>query len=235
MEQELEAEPRVATPPFGDRVAGAVEAKRSQLLVGLDPRPDLLPVELRAGVHAGRAAAAEACIRFYTGVIDAVAPYVVGAKPQLARFEALGADGMRVRGGLSAALPGAPGSSSSPTPSAATSARPRGRTQTRTWSAARSGPRWTRSPPAPISGAIPSSPRRRLPALGTGLFCLVKTSNSGSADIQDLALSDGRRVWHQVAELVAQWGEALVGERGFRASEQSSARPTRGRSGRRGG
>ena len=65
MEQELEAEPRVSTPPFGDRVAGAVEAKRSQLLVGLDPRPDLLPVELRAGVHAGRAAAAEACVRFY--------------------------------------------------------------------------------------------------------------------------------------------------------------------------
>src|SRR3989304_1022205 len=27
---------------------------------------------------------------------------------------------------------------------------------------------------------------------GTGLFCLVKTSNSGSADIQDAAASDGR-------------------------------------------
>ena len=50
---------------------------------------------------------------------------------------------------------------------------------------------------------------------GTGIFCLVKTSNGGSADVQELALSDGRRVWHQVAELVAEWGEDLVGERGL--------------------
>ena len=50
---------------------------------------------------------------------------------------------------------------------------------------------------------------------GAGLFCLVKTSNAGSADIQDLALSDGRRVWHQVAELVNEWGAGLVGERGL--------------------
>ena len=31
---------------FGDRLAEAVERKRSQLLVGLDPMPELLPVEL---------------------------------------------------------------------------------------------------------------------------------------------------------------------------------------------
>ena len=50
---------------------------------------------------------------------------------------------------------------------------------------------------------------------GAGIFCLVKTSNAGSADIQDLALSDGRRVWQQVAELVNEWGSGLVGERGL--------------------
>ena len=47
------------------------------------------------------------------------------------------------------------------------------------------------------------------------MFCLVKTSNSGSSDVQELALSDGRRVWHQVADLVATWGEEFVGERGL--------------------
>jgi orotidine-5'-phosphate decarboxylase len=50
---------------------------------------------------------------------------------------------------------------------------------------------------------------------GTGLFCLVKTSNGGSADVQELVLSDGRRLWQHVGELVAQWGEDLVGERGL--------------------
>ena len=50
---------------------------------------------------------------------------------------------------------------------------------------------------------------------GGGLFCVVKTSNAGSADVQDLALSDGRPVWQHVARLVADWGEELVGDRGL--------------------
>src|ERR1700693_3150236 len=73
----------VATLTFGDRVAAEVERKRSQLIVGLDPIPDLLPVELRGDVA-----------RVCCGVIDAVAPPTVAVKPQLAFFEALGAAGM---------------------------------------------------------------------------------------------------------------------------------------------
>ena len=49
---------------------------------------------------------------------------------------------------------------------------------------------------------------------GAGVFFLVRTSNAGAADVQDLALSDGRPLWHHVAELVREWGEPLVGESG---------------------
>ena len=73
----------VATLTFGFRVAVEVERKRSQLIVGLDPLPDLLPVELGGDVA-----------RFCCGIVDAVAPHAVAVKPQLAHFEALGADGM---------------------------------------------------------------------------------------------------------------------------------------------
>jgi len=52
---------------------------------------------------------------------------------------------------------------------------------------------------------------------GAGLFCVVKTSSAGGADLQDATLSDGRRVWQLVAELVRDWGEDLVGERGLSA------------------
>jgi orotidine-5'-phosphate decarboxylase len=215
MEQELEAEPRVTTTPFGDRVAESVEAKRSQLLVGLDPRPELLPVELRAGAHAGRAAAADACVRFCTGVIDAVSPYVVGVKPQLAFFEVLGADGMRAfeevcgyarSAGLIVLADAKRGDIGSTARAYADAYLERRET----------GPPVDALTASPYLGSDSVEPllaacRRS----GTGLFCLVKTSNSGSADIQDLALSDGRRVWHHVAELVAQWGEELVGERGL--------------------
>src|ERR671925_1485202 len=95
MEQDAAAGAQTAVSTFPDRLAEAVDRKRSQLLVGLDPRPELLPVELRGETHASRAAAADACARFCRGLVDAVAPYVVGVKLQLAFFEALGADGLR--------------------------------------------------------------------------------------------------------------------------------------------
>src|SRR5213592_3619203 len=95
MAQDVHAERSVATARFADRLAAEVERKRSQLVVGLDPRPDLLPVELKGDAHLGRDHAADACARFCRGVVDAVAPYVVAVKPQVACFEALGADGIR--------------------------------------------------------------------------------------------------------------------------------------------
>ena len=95
MALDVPAASQTTRTPFGDRVAQAVEHKRSQLVVGLDPRWELLPVELRGDAHLGRASAADACRRFCCGLIDAVRPYVVAVKPQLAYFEALGADGIR--------------------------------------------------------------------------------------------------------------------------------------------
>ena len=71
------------TTTFADRLAAEVERKRSQLVVGLDPNIDLMPVELRGDVA-----------RFCCGLIDSVAPHAVAVKPQLAFFEALGPAGM---------------------------------------------------------------------------------------------------------------------------------------------
>ena len=42
--------------------------------------------------------------------------------------------------------------------------------------------------------------------MNAGIFCVVKTSNAGGAEVQDLALSDGRPLWQHVALLVAEWG-----------------------------
>ena len=80
---------------FADRLGEAVARKRSQLVVGLDPRLDLLPMELRGEAVLGRAAAASSVARFCKGIVDAVGPYVVAVKPQSAFFEALGSDGFR--------------------------------------------------------------------------------------------------------------------------------------------
>ena len=216
MAQDVEAGPRTAAATFADRVAEAVDRKRSQLLVGLDPRPELLPVELRGDTYASRGAAADAVARFCRGLVDAVAPYVVGVKPQLAFFEALGADGVRAyedaceyarAAGLLVVADGKRGDIGS---------------TARAYADAYLEERPGAAPPVdaltvnPYLGSDSLEPflaacRRS----GTGLFCLVKTSNAGSADVQDATLSDGRRVWQQVAELVSEWGEELVGDRGL--------------------
>jgi orotidine-5'-phosphate decarboxylase len=218
MAQEVEAgvPSETGTVTFGDRIAAAVDTKRSQLVVGLDPRPELLPVELRGDVHRSRAAAADAVGRFCRGLIDAVAPYVVGVKAQLAYFETLGADGVRAfedvcdyaRAAnlvvIADAKRGDIGSTA------------------RAYADAYLERREDMPPPvdaltvSPYLGSDSIEPflaacRRS----GNGIFCLVKTSNAGSADLQDAVLSDGRRLWHQVAELVDAWGQDLVGERGL--------------------
>ena len=216
MAQELEAAPRVAAATFGDRLAEAVERKGSQLIVGLDPVTDLLPLELAGDAHVGRAEAAEAFSRFCRGIIDAVSPYAVGVKPQLAFFEALGSDGMRALEDVCAyartaglivvadAKRGDIGSTS------------------RAYAAAYLEPREDQPPLADAMTVSPYLGRDSVEPLlaacrreGAGIFCLVKTSNEGVADIQDLALSDGRPLWQHVARLVAEWGEDLVGERGL--------------------
>ncbi|MCL2388328.1 MAG: orotidine-5'-phosphate decarboxylase [Defluviitaleaceae bacterium] len=50
-----------------------------------------------------------------------------------------------------------------------------------------------------------------------GLFVLVKTSNAGSKDIQDLPMQNGKPLYSHVGELVSKWGEHLIGESGYSA------------------
>ncbi|MBA2616337.1 MAG: orotidine-5'-phosphate decarboxylase [Actinobacteria bacterium] len=214
--KQVDAGPLTAGVMFADRVAEAVDRKRSQILVGLDPRPELLPIELRGDTHASRAAAADACARFCCGLVDAVAPYVVGAKIQLAFFEALGADGMSAfeevsryarDAGLLILADGKRADIGSTARAYADAYLERRNGTAPAVDALTANPYLGTDSVEPLIAACRRS--------GTGVFCLVKTSNSGSADVQELALSDGRRVWHQVAELVAQWGDDLVGSHGL--------------------
>ena len=54
-----------------------------------------------------------------------------------------------------------------------------------------------------------------MPRDGAGIFCVVKTRTQAARRCRTSSLSDGRHVWHQVAELVAEWGADLVGEHGL--------------------
>jgi len=143
---------------------------------------------------------------------------VVAVKPQVAFFEALGSDGVRAlenvceyahAAGLQVIADAKRGDIGS---------------TARAYTEAYLGRRDGREPLADAVTVNPYLGRDSLdPFLaacrrdGAGLFCVVKTSNAGGAEVQDLVLSDGRHVWHQVAELVAEWGADLVGEHGLSA------------------
>jgi orotidine-5'-phosphate decarboxylase len=189
---------------FADRLADAVDRKQSQLCVGLDPRLELLPVELRA-----EPSPALAVERFCRGIVDAVCPHAVAVKPQLAFFEALGAEGYRTfeqvcayarEAGLLVVADGKRGDIGS-TARAYAAAYLEGRADALTVN-----PYLGRESIEPYLAACRHH--------GAGIFCLVKTSNAG-ADVQDVTLSDGSLLWQHVARLVAEWGEELVGERGL--------------------
>jgi orotidine-5'-phosphate decarboxylase len=191
----------VATLTFADRLAAEVERKRSQLVVGLDPRVDLLPVELRGDIS-----------RFCCGIVDAVAPHVVAVKPQLAFFEALGAAGIAAfeqvcqyakRAGLLVIADGKRGDIGS-TARAYSEAYIEGEPPMA--DALTVNPWLGRDAVEPFLGAV----RRG----GVGIFVLVRTSNAGG-DLQDAVLKDGRPMWHYVAELVDEWGADTAGEVGL--------------------
>ena len=50
---------------------------------------------------------------------------------------------------------------------------------------------------------------------GGGVLLLVRTSNPGAADIEDLELSDSGRVWERIAAMVADAGRDGVGDCGL--------------------
>src|SRR5579862_3727233 len=174
----------VATLTFADRLAAEVERKRSQLVVGLDPVPDLLPVELRGDLA-----------RFCCGIVDAVAPDRVAGKAPVAVFGVLGGGGEAAfeqvcqyarRAGLLVIADGKRGDIGS-TARAYASAYlegPEPRADALTVNI------WLgRESIEPYLAAARRS--------GTGIFCVVKTSNAGG-EIQDLMLSNGRPAWQQV-------------------------------------
>jgi orotidine-5'-phosphate decarboxylase len=201
---------------FADRVAEAVGRKQSQLVVGLDPVVDLLPMELRGEAVLGRAGAASSVARFCKGIVDAVGPYVVAVKPQSAFFEALGSDGFGAleevcdyarSTGLLVLIDAKRGDIGS---------------TSRAYAAAFLEPR---EDGVPLADAMTASPYLGLDSVepllaacrrhGAGVFFLVRTSNAGATDVLDLALSDGRPLWQYVAGLVSEWGAPLVGAQGM--------------------
>ena len=252
---------------FGDTLAARVDARESQLVLGLDPDPGALwPGVVPGGAGAveqgaegtgavvgaegagvvvgaegsesaegaegtersGRAAqsgpaalAARAVQAHCRALIDAAGPACVAVKPQLACFERLGAPGREAltavceharQAGLLVIADGKRGDID---------------VTARAYAQALFG--GLETPYGEIAG-LGADLATVNPLMGgdamepfvigarerrAGVLALVRTSNPGAADIEDLRVADGGAVWERLAALVEELGRAGVGESGL--------------------
>src|SRR5919199_1451675 len=85
---------------FPDRLMAAIDRKGSPIVVGIDPRLDLMPTALVQGYLARygetHQAASLAIRDFNLRLLEAIAPHVPAVKVQVAFYEAFGPLGMQV-------------------------------------------------------------------------------------------------------------------------------------------
>ncbi len=206
---------------FIDRLTAGIRAKRTPLIVGIDPHFEFLPAPFRNTVTAaidtqpGRAQAAAACTAFCNEVVQIVGPLVAAVKPQLAFFEQWGPPGMsglfqviqRAQSAkLSIILDGKRNDIGSTAAAYAQALLGPGE------ASAFGGDALTVNPWLGRDSVQPFVDRCR--EVGSGLFVLVKTSNSGSRDFQDLASTD-RRLYEHVAVMVETMAQQSVGADGY--------------------
>jgi orotidine-5'-phosphate decarboxylase len=200
-----------------------VAARESQIVLGLDPDPGALwqgsGPEPAPGPPGQRAAAAVTghCL----AMIDATAHACVAVKLQLACFERMGAPGWgalevvaahaRARGLLVIA----DGKRGDISVSAAAYAQalfggvetPFGTVKGLGADLATVNPLMGRDAIEPFVAAARGA--------GAGVLALVRTSNPGAADLQDLQLIGGGAVWERIASIVEELGRPGVGAAGL--------------------
>jgi orotidine-5'-phosphate decarboxylase len=205
---------------FADRLARAVEARRSQVVLGLDPDPGSLwpgALDDDPGPEAGPAARTAAAVARHCGLaIEAAGPACVAVKLQLACFERLGAPGWDALGRAAAAarrqglLVIADGKRGDVPVTAGAYAQalvgetpgPYGAVPGLGADAFTANPLLGRDALEPLIAAAG--------AVGAGCFCLVRTSNPGAGDVQDLP-APSAPLHETLARLVTDLGD--LGER----------------------
>ena len=193
-------------------------------MLGLDP--DLGALWPGAGGNSARdlspaQAAAAAVLEHCRALIDAVGQACVAVKPQLARFELLGSAGWAAleavvaharsagllviadakRGDIDVSATAYAGALFAGADS------PFGRLEGLGADLATVNPLMGRDAIAPFVSAAR--------AAGSGVLVLVRTSNPGAADIEDLELAQSETVWERLAALVDELGAPGVGEAGL--------------------
>ncbi|MDR0468423.1 MAG: orotidine-5'-phosphate decarboxylase [Peptococcaceae bacterium] len=199
-------------------LSALIAQKKNPTVVGLDPRLDHLPPDLREPAeHDGSLeSAADAILAFNKGLIDALADIVPAVKPQLACYEAFGVPGLAAlrETMVYAASKGlyviadAKRNDIGSTAEAYADAF-LGETQVG-GQACRPFPAdcMTINPYLGSDGVLPFIERCK--KYKRAVFALAKTSNASAGELQDRDMG-GAPLYRRVAELAGAWGSEYVG------------------------
>jgi orotidine-5'-phosphate decarboxylase len=206
---------------YADRLCAAVRTKGNALCVGLDPRWESLPQEIRQRHADGTLEAmALAFEEFCCRVIDIVAPLVPVVKPQSAFFEICGPAGFVAqqhilrrahdRGVLT--ILDAKRNDIASTAAAYADAAFAGITLAERLHSIWDADSLTINPYLGRDAVEPFLEAAR--RAGRGVFVLVRTSNKGAGQFQDLECN-GRPLYLHVGDAVAAWSRENLGQAGF--------------------
>lgn len=201
---------------FAQKLNQAILQKKSRVCVGLDPRLDSLPESVKADAikQYGETfeGAAEAIRVFNRQVIDVIEPFAPVIKPQLAFYEQYGPAGMAAfldtvqyahDQGLLVVADAKRGDIDSTAQAYAQAFLG----ETTLFSQKKSAFNLDCITVNPFLGQDSLKPFLNVSAeFGKGLFILVKTSNPGSKDIQDLQLG-GETLSEKIAQWVASYSD----------------------------
>ena len=204
-----------------DKLINKIKETNNPTVMGLDPRYDMIPESIRTKYSEDIEGACKAILEFNKELIDSVYDIVPAVKPQIAFYEMLGAEGIKVfnetckyakqKGMIIIAdvKRGDIGSTAAGYSNAYLGKTPIGEEKVSIYDV----DFVTVNPYLGIDGVKPFIDDCK--EYGKGIFILVKTSNKSSGELQDLKLENGTTIYEKVAELVNSWGEELVGEYGY--------------------
>lgn len=213
---------------FADRLFAAIDAKGSPICVGIDPMVELVPDDVTAGRHKQTPDNLPACVdaifEFSMSILKRVAPLVPAVKFQSAYFERYLWDGVEAYFSL------------------IQEAREMGlivigdikrgdigSTSTAYAKGHLAEPSFDEMEEVLVPDAVTINPMLGIDAIqpfidiageyDKGLFVLVRTSNPGSAELQDVKLADGRSWSEMLADRIAQVADqpGFVGTSGYSA------------------
>lgn len=208
---------------FADRLISSIKSKGNSCIVGLDPRINEMPefITRKLSHSLSDENIANAITDFHSLVIDAVKDYVPAIKPQIAFYEQYGMAGMQAfentiawakKNGL-IVIVDAKRNDIGDTATVYAHAFLGKANILNNQRAIFDVDAITINPYMGIDTIMPFA--NVCKEYGKGIFVLVKTSNKGSGDFQDLQLKNGDYLYTEIARRVNAIGEELVGDSGY--------------------